>query len=1044
MTDRFVQLLTRRSARILIVAVVAAVAGGVIGAPVERLLVPARVDFNDPSAESGRVEGVLSKTLKTGPAGGVIAVVHTNGNVLTDKASRRQVGSVRADLRADPAIAAVTSAPTRTNRGSLSRNGRGAYLVATLRDIPAPDIQRAVHRLQAKFRGTPGVTLGGTEVAYTEAGDQSKHDLVSSELIALPLLLILALLVFGGVVATLLPLLIGGLSIVFTLAGMRLINEVVPLSNFALNLVTALALALAIDYSLFIVTRFREELGAGHSVEESLVRTMTTAGRTVAISAVTIGAALAALTVFPQRFLYSMGIAGALVAFSAAAVSLTVLPAMLALLGRRVDALPLRRKRASSRQHVDTQAGLWYRLGKFVLRRPAPVALLTAAALVIIALPVLRTHFIPFSSATLPTTASARQVDDSLRTEFRSSGSPVTVIAAAKPQARRSVRRLAASISRLPAAAKVKRPQLIAGDRWVITALARGTNDTPQARELVNAIRGLRGTPPIQVGGVTATSIDKLDSLRSHLPIALALIAATTFLLVFVLTGSVVLPIKALLINLLTIGGAFGVLVLLFQDGHLHGVLGFSTQHGLEATQPVLLFALAFGLSTDYGIFLLARITEAHERGMPTSEAAAFGLQHTGRIITAAALLFCVAIGALATSPLVIIKLFGVGTVVAVVLDATLARALLVPALIGLLGRWNWWAPSPLRRLHRKLHASGRSLPVASEDRAAGFDSVRPPHPTEAKSMERIALLTAECCQVTPAIAEFIRRNHDRLALVVTSDVSRGKRFGIARQVIQNYRRSGLRFVSYLSYSFVLYFAYARFDKARAWITRTPRKCETVAELCARSGIPYTETADINSPETEAQLAAAQLDCIVIYWFDQIIKDNIIAVPSRGVINVHAAFLPQCRGLFPVFYSATKNSGNYGITAHQIDNTEIDAGPVLAQIRVDAPQDRTIIFRDAVVNLAGVDMICRILDDFSAYHAEPSHSDGGSYFSYPSRGEVATAHRTGTRLASLTDFLAVCRAELPAAGDERSAHRAPGGPGAAHSDAAPSPAPVGN
>jgi RND superfamily putative drug exporter len=990
-----------------VLAGVITVTAGVVGAPVQHLLVPSRADFSDPTAESGHVEASLKSTLRTGVPGGIVALVNTTGDIRRDHSSRAIVNRAAATLKSDPAIASITSPEDQP--GLISRNGHEAYLVATLKALSDAGIQGALEDLEGAFQGQPNVLLGGTEFAYHQAGEQSKQDLVDTELLVFPILLLVALVVFRGVVAALLPLVVGAIAIVVTLAAMRLINDVVPLSNFSLNLVTSLALALGIDYSLFIVSRFREELAEGQTVEASLRRTMNTAGRTVAISSLTVGAALASLLVFPQRFLYSMGIGGMLVTLSAAGVSLTILPALLGMLGRRIDALSLRRHR---RNHgaASRETGFWYRLGTAVMRRPGPVALLTTAMLIGLALPALRMHFIPFSAAMLPSDTSTRQVDDALREEFNASGSLHVVMVTAPPAAGRGVGQLATAIGRLPEAAHASAPQYVGQRLWIFNVLGRGADDTSSAQQLVADIRGLRGYPPREVGGETATSVDKLDSLGGHLPLAIALIATTTFLLMFVLTGSVVLPLKGLLVNVLTIGGAFGVLVLIFQDGHLNNLLGFTPQHGLEATQPVLLFALAFGLSTDYGIFLLARVTEAHEDGMPTRQAVVSALQHTGPIITAAALLFCVAIGALAASPLVVLKLFAIGTTVAVILDATLARGLLVPALIGLLGRWNWWAPRPLRRLHRKLGFSEPSSQgVAGEhERAQIPESKRPKSTPKEPDMKRVALFTAECTQVGPALGTFIEREHERIELVVGSDVYRGKRANVVRQVLTNFRRSGLRFVMYLNYSFILYFAYARFDRLRAAVTRTPRRCLTIAEQCERFGIPYVKTPDINGPDIAAHLKAADLDGIVIYWFDQIIRDHIIAIPRKGVVNVHAAFLPACRGLFPVLYSATKNGGIYGITAHEIEDTQIDAGPILAQVRVDAPPDRSILFRDAVLNCAGIGMLSEILDDFAAYHLRRRYTDGGSYFSYPSRADMREARRAGIRLATFRDFVAAC------------------------------------
>jgi RND superfamily putative drug exporter len=1028
MRDKLIDEMVRRPVRLLAIAAAITIFAGVLGGPVQNLLVPSRADFGDPTAESGHVEASLKSVLSTGVPGGVVALVRTHGDIRRDRSSQRAVARAATRLEDDPAIASVTSPDEQ--RGMISRGGHSAYLVATLKAMPDAGIQDALEHLETVFRAQPNVVLGGTEFAYHEAGEQSRRDLVDTELLVFPILLLVALFVFRGVVAALLPLVVGAVAIAVTLAAMRLINGAIPLSNFSLNLVTSLALALGIDYSLFIVSRFREELADGQTVEASLRRTMSTAGRTVAISSLTVGAALASLLVFPQRFLYSMGIGGVLVTLSAAGVSLTVLPALLGKLGHRIDALSIRRS-GRGRATAPRDAGFWYRLGSAVMRRPGPVALATTVVLVGLALPALRMHFIPFSASMLPSGTGTRQVDDALREDFKTSGSLHVVTVSAAPGATQGVGGLAAAIGRLPGAAHVSAPRYAGQNLWTINVLGRGADDTPAAQRLVSDIRALGGYPSRQVGGETATSVDKLNSLGSHLPLAIALIATTTFLLMFVLTGSVVLPVKGLLMNVLTIGGAFGILVLIFQDGHLSDTLGFTPQHGLEATQPVLLFALAFGLSTDYGIFLLARVTEAHEDGMPTKAAVVYALQRTGPIITAAALLFCVAIGALAASPLVVLKLFAIGTTVAVILDATLARGLLVPALIGLLGRWNWWAPRTMRNLHRKLGLSEAPPKDGGPGERERLPEVRQPNPTyEEPGMKRIALFTAECAQVGPALGAFIEREQDRIELVVASDVYRGRPSNMIRQVLTNFRRSGFRFVMYLTYSFIFYFAYARLDRLRAALTGTPRKCLTIAEECERLGIPYVKTADINGPEVAARLEAARLDGIVIYWFDQIIHDRMISIPRKGVINVHAAFLPQCRGLFPVLYSATKNDGIYGITAHEIEDAQIDAGPILAQTLVEVPSDRSIIYRDAVVNCGGVGMLSEALADFDSYHQKRRYTDGGSYFSYPTRADMREARRAGIRLATFRDFVAAChiwqlaRAGSKIAGDRRRIIRA--------------------
>ncbi|MEA2450002.1 MAG: putative drug exporter of the superfamily [Thermoleophilaceae bacterium] len=693
--------LGRSPGRFVAAAAIAAAVALAIGVPVVKALVPNGADFADPHAESGRADADLSNA-GTGPYGGVIALVRTPGKLPTDRASVRKVRRVVKRLRHDRGVAEARSPLAPGGEALIARDRRQAYVVTTLKDGPADKVRDTVRRLHDSVGSMRGVRLGGLAVAYDQVGDQSEKDLVQAELVAFPLLLLAAFLIFRGGVAALLPLAVGAISIGFTLMAVRAVNEVVGISSFALNLVTALSLGLAIDYSLFILSRFREELATGAEKRVALERTLRTAGRTVAISALTVAAALAALLIFPQRFLFSMGICGILVALSALTVSLTVLPAILLWLGPRVEALAPKAWQMRRQEGADERHGFWFRLASFVMRHPGAVAAAAATALLLLAIPAMHVKFVPFGAKMVQPGASARQVDDALRKKFPTSGSPTYVVAKARHRDRERVHRYAAKIAKLRGV-KGTDARFLGERTWRIVVFARGGSNSPAARRLVNDVRDVRAPFPANVGGETATSVDKLDSLAGHLPVAIALLSVTTFLLMFVLTGSVVLPIKALLINALTVAATFGALVLVFQEGFLAGPLGFQKQAGLEATQPVLLLTLALALSTDYGVFLLGRITEAHERGQPTRMAAALGLERTGRIVTAAAVLFCIAVGALLLSPLVFIKLLGLGTGLAVVLDATVARALLVPALIALLGNVNWWAPAPMRRLHARL-----------------------------------------------------------------------------------------------------------------------------------------------------------------------------------------------------------------------------------------------------------------------------------------------------------------------------------------------------
>jgi RND superfamily putative drug exporter len=424
---------------------------------------------------------------------------------------------------------------------------------------------------------------------------------------------------------------------------------------------------------------------------------MRTAGRTVLFSAVTVAAAMAALIVFDLRFLFSMGYGGVLVALTAALVSLTVLPALLAVLGPRVNALGLKRwKQSLARDASRVQEGPWYRFSQWVMRRPGPIALATAALLIAMGLPFLRIEFTGVDASVLPTERSARVVQDALDTEFPP-GRTSPIYVAAESDDAAAVREWAQTLP-----GTVSEPQQADGV-WRIDVVTGDAALSDEAQGLVDDIRDHAAPFPFRVGGETAGFMDQQTSLGESLPLALLLLCGSTLVILFLMTGSVILPVKALVMNLLTLSAAFGLLVLIFQDGRLEGLLAYDSQGALESTQPILLFCVAFGLSTDYGVFLLTRIKEARDSGLGDRESVAVGLERTGRIVTYAALLFCIAIGAFATSEIVFIKELGVGTALAVLIDAFLVRALLVPSLMALLGSWNWWAPRPLARLHARL-----------------------------------------------------------------------------------------------------------------------------------------------------------------------------------------------------------------------------------------------------------------------------------------------------------------------------------------------------
>jgi RND superfamily putative drug exporter len=387
---------------------------------------------------------------------------------------------------------------------------------------------------------------------------------------------------------------------------------------------------------------------------------------------------------------------------------------VLALLGERVNSLsPRRLRRAAEGEARHDARGAWSRLSRFVMRRPARVAVLSATFLIALGLPFLGVRFTSVDATVLPKDSPARQVDTALSTEFPP-GRTTPIVVAAHTPAGPAAAHLAQRLRAVPGVAAVAPPRAAGPALSRIDVYTPGSDLSERSQTVVRDIRSLQAPFEVGVTGRTAAFVDQKASLASHLPIALGLLAVTTFVVLFLFTGSIVLPLKALVMNALTISAAFGLLVFVFQHGRLQGLLGYTSQGALESSQPVVLFAVAFGLSTDYGVFLLSRIKEAHDAGVPSNEAVALGLERTGRIVTAAALLFCVAIGAFATSRIIFIKELGLGTALAVLIDATIVRALLVPSLMELLGRWNWWAPRPLRRLHARFGLGEGGAGIAS------------------------------------------------------------------------------------------------------------------------------------------------------------------------------------------------------------------------------------------------------------------------------------------------------------------------------------------
>ncbi|GJP05500.1 MMPL family transporter [Mycobacterium marinum] len=757
--------------RIIGVALLVFIAAAVFGIPVANSLSPG--GFQDPNAESARAIKVLAD--KFGQSGQqMLILVTAPGGVGTERA--RAVGTdIAAELNHSRLVFNVSSpwtgpsADPKSAPDLVSKDGKSGLIVVNIKGGESNAQKNAQTLADEIVHDRDGVTVraGGSAMEYAQINKQNQDDLLVMELIAIPLSFLVLVWVFGGLLAAALPMALGALAVVGSMSVLRLVTFTTDVSIFALNLSTALGLALAIDYTLLIISRYRDELAEGSSREEALVRTMATSGRTVLFSAVTVALSMSATVAFPMYFLKSFAYAGvATVAFVATA-SIVVTPAAIVLLGPRLDALNVRRlaRRMLGRpepQHKPVDQLFWYRSTKFVMRRALPVGLAVVAVLVILGLPFFSVKWGFPDDRVLPATASSHQVGDELRTNFAHD------LAMAVPVVVPDVRGLvpadldgyAADLSRVPDVASVTAPSgtFVNGSRVGPLAGATGFSDGSafltvdstaplfshasdiQLKRL-HQVTGPAGRT-VEMAGVAQVNRDSVDAVTERLPLVLGLMAAITFVLLFLLTGSVVLPAKALICNVLSLTAAFGALVWIFQDGHL-GALGTTPSGTLVANMPVLLFCIAFGLSMDYEVFLVARIREywlASGAARPATpspaqahaandESVALGLARTGRVITAAALVMSMSFAALIAAHVSFMRMFGLGLTLAVAADATLVRMVLVPAFMHVMGRWNWWAPKPLVWLHQRFGISETGA-VGDADAAATEAADRRDRPT--------------------------------------------------------------------------------------------------------------------------------------------------------------------------------------------------------------------------------------------------------------------------------------------------------------------------
>jgi uncharacterized membrane protein YdfJ with MMPL/SSD domain len=718
----------RRAWRVLIAAGALFVVAAVLGLPVAGKLGSSAQDFEDPASQYERTNAAIHAATGQNPYYNVAVLLQSRHELRSATAARRAIGTLAPLLADQHGFQRVLSYSATHSRALLSRDGHETVVLAAY--ATATDATTAIARVRVALSGLAskaklagiGVRFGGYALTSQELNERTTSDLERAELFAFPVLLLLSFWFFRGLVAALLPLLVGGFAIVLAFLVLRVIDQFTPISVFALNLVSGMGLGLGIDYSLFVLYRYREELAAGADVHEAIERMLRTVGRTVLFSCLTVAAAMTSLLVFPIRFLSSMGIGGAVVVLCGGAVSLLVLPAVLIVLGPRVNSLsPAWLQRRAARTARAATDGGWWRLAHGVVRRPAPVALLSAVLLLAMAIPALHLQFTSPGANLLPADAESRQVEAALAEKFPANAGEATEIVL--HGSRSSAQRLAAAATgaagRLASAAP---PVYLGRGTWVVTLLPHGSPYSNTQQRLLARLRTTAHRYGALVGGASAFFVDQKTAIATHIPLALVILLSLTAGFLFLMTGSVTIPIKALAMNMLSVSVAVGLQVLIFQDGHLSGPLGFTPLGGLEESTLVLMLVVAFALATDYEVFVIARITEAHDHGLPDREAIALGIERTGRIITVAALLFCVAIGALTTSELFFTKQLGLGAALAVAIDASIVRALLVPALMALMGRWNWWAPRTLKRLHARIRLDEGEVVEVPSARAGALD----------------------------------------------------------------------------------------------------------------------------------------------------------------------------------------------------------------------------------------------------------------------------------------------------------------------------------
>jgi len=720
---------------VLAVAALVAVAAGVFGVPVAKSL--CACGFDDPSSESAKAKELLTDRFNVGDVRMMVTVSSPDG---ADSGAARAVGTELADdLMRSPHVVSVTSlwtAPAPERPALVSRDGKSGLIVAGISGDESK-LQEYTKDLSDRLvHDRDGVTVraGGDAMVNVEITEQSRRDLLLMESLAIPISFVVLVWVFGGVLAAAVPLAVGGLAILGSLAVLRGVSSFTDVSIFALNLSAAMGLALAIDYTLLIISRYRDGLADGVSRDAALAQTMATAGRTVVFSAAIVALSMAVMVVFPMAFLKSFAYAGVATVAFAALAALFVTPAALVLLGDRLHAMDIRRlvDRILNWQEPvarTVEQHALYRWTKTVMRHAIPAGLAVVALLLLLGAPFLGVKWGFPDDRVLPTTASAHQVGDEMRTQFPDdSATAVTIVVPdATGPTQAEFDRYATDLARVADVVGVSPVRIADGSAYLtVRSTAPLFSDASDAQlDGLHAVDGPGGRE-VLFAGTAQVNRDSVDAITSRLPVVLGLIVVIMFAVLFLLTGSVVIPLKALVLNVLSLSAAFGAMVWIFQDGHLDG-LGTTATGILVANIPVLLFCIAFGLSMDYEVFLVSRIREFWLQTARTradnDESVALGIARTGRVVTAAAVVMSISFAALIAAQVSFMRMFGLGLTLAILVDATLVRMVLLPAFMHVMGEWNWWAPRWMTKLHDHF---GIEDGLVSKQPMASASTIRP------------------------------------------------------------------------------------------------------------------------------------------------------------------------------------------------------------------------------------------------------------------------------------------------------------------------------